>query len=263
VYGIEREDDKMSLKDKVVIITGGGTGIGADTARGFHAEGAKVVLNGRREDVLTKTALSIDPSGELVTSVAGDIGKLETIQRVVQTAVARFGGIDVLFNNAGVFAPTPFLEVTQSDLDDYFNLMRGYFTLTQNVVAEMRKRGSGAIVSIGSIWALQGIGATPSTAPSMAKGGIHSFTRALAIELARDKIRANAIAPAVVETPLFDTLLSAEQLASFNAFHPIGRNGLQCDITSAVLFLADEALSGWITGVILPVDGGVTAGRNN
>jgi len=253
----------MSLKDKVVVITGGGTGIGADAARGFHGEGAKVVLNGRREDVLSKTALSIDPSGERVTYVAGDIGKLGTVQRVVQTAVGRFGGIDVLFNNAGVFATTPFLKVTQSDLDDYFNLMRGYFTLTQSVVAEMRKRGRGAIVSVGSIWALQGIGATPSTAPSMAKGGIHSFTRALAIELAGDKIRANAIAPGVVETPIFDPLLSAEQLASFNAFHPIGRNGLPGDITSAVLFLADDALSGWITGVILPVDGGVMAGRNN
>src|SRR5215216_5146031 len=90
--------------------------------------------------------------------------------------------------------------------------MRGYFTLSQSVVPEMRKRKRGDIISIGSIWALQGIGATPSTAPSMAKGGIHSLTRALAIELASDKIRVNTIAPAVVETPLFDPLLSREQL---------------------------------------------------
>jgi len=253
----------MSLKDKVVIITGGGTGIGADAARGFNEAGAKVVLNGRREDVLAKTALTIDPSGKNVVYVAGDVGRPETIQRLVQTAVARFGGIDVLFNNAGVFAPTSFLEVTHTELDDYFNLMRGYFILSQGVIPEMRKRGSGAIISIGSIWALQGIAATPSTAPSMAKGGVHSFSRALAIEVAPDRIRVNAIAPAVVETPLFDPLLSREQLASFNAFHPIGRNGRPKDITSAVLFLADEAVSGWITGVILPVDGGVTAGRTN
>ena len=253
----------MSLKDKVVIITGGGSGIGADAARGFNEAGAKVVLNGRREDVLAKTALTIDPSGKNVVYVAGDVGRPETIQRLVRTAVARFGGIDVLFNNAGVFAPTSFLEVTHKELDDYFNLMRGYFILSQGVIPEMRKRGSGAIISIGSIWALQGIGVTPSTAPSMAKGGVHSFTRALAIEMAPDRIRVNVIAPAVVETPLFDPLLSAEQLASFNAFHPLGRNGRPKDITSAVLFLADEAVSGWITGVILPVDGGVTAGRNN
>jgi len=252
----------MSLKNKVVIITGGGTGMGADAARGFNEAGAKVSLNGRREDVLAKTALRLDPTGENVVYVAGDIGDPETVQRVVRTAVGRFGGIDVLFNNAGVFKPTSFLNVTHKELDDYFNLMRGYFTLSQSVVPEMRKRGSGAIISIGSIWALQGIGATPSTAPSMAKGGIHSFTRALAIELASEKIRVNAIAPAVVETPLFDPLLSEEQLASFNSFHPIGRNGVPQDITSAVLFLADESRSGWITGVVLPVDGGVTAGRN-
>ena len=253
----------MSLNEKTVIITGGGTGIGADAAHSFRAAGAKVVLNGRREDVLSKTALSVDPTGEHVAYVAGDIGQPKTVKRLVQTAVARFGGIDVLFNNAGVFTPTPFLQVTREHLDDYFNLMRGYFTLSQSVVTEMRKRRSGAIISIGSIWAMQGIGATPSSAPSMAKGGIHSFTRALAIELAPDKIRVNAIAPGVVETPLFDPLLTTEQLASFNAFHPIGRNGKPQDITAATLFLADDALSGWITGVILPVDGGVTAGRNN
>src|SRR4030095_4376312 len=251
----------MSLKDKVVIITGGGTGMGADAARGFNEAGAKVVLNGRREDVLANTARRGDHTGRNVVYVAGDIGHPETVQRVVQTAVGRFGGIDVLFNNAGVFRPTSFLSVTHKELDDYFNLMRGYFMLTQSAVPEMRKRGRGAIISIGSIWALQGIAATPSTAPSMAKGGIHSFTRALAIELAADNIRVNAIAPAVVETPLFEPLLTAEQLASFNAFHPIGRNGVPQDITSAVLFLADDALSGWITGIILPVDGGVTAGR--
>jgi NAD(P)-dependent dehydrogenase (short-subunit alcohol dehydrogenase family) len=209
-----------------------------------------------------KTAQSIDPTGKNVLYVAGDIGSAGTIDRVVRTAVARFGGVDVLFNNAGVFTPTPFLSVTHTELDDYFNLMRGYFSLSQSVVPEMQKRGKGAIISIGSVWALQGIKATPSTAPSMAKGGIHSFTRALAIELASEKIRVNAIAPAVVETPLFDPILSTEQLASFNAFHPIGRNGVPHDITSAVLFLADDALSGWITGVVLPVDGGVSAGRN-
>jgi len=127
----------------------------------------------------------------------------------------------------------------------------------------MKERGGGAIISIGSIWAMQGIAATPSSAPSMAKGGIHSLTRALAIELAPDRIRVNAIAPGVVETPLFDPLLTSDQLASFNTFHPLGRNGQPDDITSALLFLADDEASGWITGVVLPVDGGVMAGRNS
>lgn len=252
----------MSLQDKVVLITGGGTGIGASAAQAFQDAGAKIVLNGRREDVLSQTAARIDPTGEDVAFVAGDIGAPEVSQRLVSTAVERFGGVDVLFNNAGVFEPKPFLQVTPEDLAGYFNLMRGYFLLSQAAVVEMKKRSGGAIISIGSIWALQGIGATPSSAPSMAKGGIHSLTRELAIELAPDHIRVNAIAPAVVETPLFDSLLTPEQLASFDAFHPLGRNGQPKDIAAAVLFLADDASSGWITGVVLPVDGGVTAGRN-
>jgi len=252
----------MSLKGKVVVITGGGTGMGADAAKASRAAGASVVLNGRREDKLAEVASSVDPTGKNVAYVAGDIGDPEIGVRLIKTASDKFGGVDVLFNNAGVFAIKPFPQVTRDDLREYFNLMGGYFMVTQRAVAEMKKRGGGAVISVGSIWALQGIGATPSSVPSMAKGGIHSLTRELAIELAADKIRVNAIAPAVVETPLFDSVGTPEQLASFNSFHPLGRNGQPRDITSAFLFLADDALSGWITGVILPVDGGVTAGRN-
>ena len=252
----------MSLKGKVIVITGGGSGLGADAAKASRAAGASVVLNGRREDKLAQIASSIDPSGKNVAYVAGDIGDPDVGARLVKKASDTFGGVDVLFNNAGVFALKPFAEVTPDDLQEYFNLMAGYFTVTQRAAVEMKKRGGGAVISVGSIWAMQGIGATPSSVPSMAKGGIHSLTRELAIELAADKIRVNAIAPAVVETPLFDSVGTPEQLASFNSFHPLGRNGQPQDITSAFLFLADDALSGWITGVILPVDGGVTAGRN-
>ena len=127
----------------------------------------------------------------------------------------------------------------------------------------MRKRGrGGAVINTGSMWALHAIAATPCSASSAAKGGVHALTKNLAIEFAPDRIRVNAVAPAVVETPLFDPLLTPEQLASFNAFHPLGRNGQSADVTEAVLFLADDERSGWITGVVLPVDGGVTAGRN-
>lgn len=252
----------MSLCGKVIVITGGGSGLGADAAKASRAAGASVVLNGRREDKLAEIAASIDPSGKNVAYVAGDIGDPKIGARLVKTASDKFGGVDVLFNNAGVFALKPFTEVTPDDLGEYFNLMAGYFMVTQQAVAEMKKRGGGAVISVGSIWAMQGIGATPSSVPSMAKGGIHSLTRALAIELAADKIRVNAIAPAVVETPLFDAVATPEQLAGFSGFHPLGRNGQPHDITSAFLFLSDDALSGWITGVVLPVDGGVTAGRN-
>lgn len=251
----------MSLKDKTVVITGGGSGLGADAAKAAHAAGAKVMLNGRNEAKLAEVASSIDPGGDAVAYFAGDIGEAGISARLIETAAERFGGVDVLYNNAGVFGIKEFLEVTGGDLAEYFNLMAGYFTASQHAVAEMRKRGGGAIVNVGSIWAMQGIGATPATVPSMAKGGIHSLTRALAIELAADKIRVNAIAPAVVETPLLEGLASPGQIGAFNAFHPLGRNGQPVDVTSAFLFLADDSLSGWITGVVLPVDGGVTAGR--
>lgn len=252
----------MSLKNKVVLISGGGTGIGADAARSFHAAGAKVVLNGRREDALAQTATQIDPSGKTVAYVVGDIGQAETSQRMVATAVEQFGGVDVLFNNAGVFEPKPFLDHTEEDLNRYLNLLRGYFFAPQAAIPQMRKRGGGSIINIGSMWALHAIAATPCSGSSTAKGGVHALTRNLAIEFASDNIRVNAIAPAVVETPLFDKLLTPEQLASFNSFHPLGRNGQARDITAAVLFLADADCAGWITGVVLPVDGGVTTGRN-
>lgn len=252
----------MSLKDKVVLITGGGSGIGADAAQAFYQAGANIVLNGRREERLAQTAKHIDPTGERVVYVAGDIGKLETSQNMVELATARFGGVDILLNNAGVFAPKPFLEHTAADLDGYLNLLRGYFYMSQAAIGQMQKRGSGSIVNIGSMWASNAIAATPCSGSSTAKGGVHALTRNLAIEFAPNKIRVNAIAPAVVETPLFDSVLTPEQLAAFDTFHPLGRNGQVKDTTAAILFLADDSFSSWITGVVLPVDGGVAAGRN-
>jgi NAD(P)-dependent dehydrogenase (short-subunit alcohol dehydrogenase family) len=252
----------MSLANKVVLITGAGTGIGADAARAFHDAGCSVVLNGRREEVLDRTASLIDPSGRTIAIVPGDIGDPSTSRRMADVATQRFGGVDVLFNNAGIFAPKPFLDITPSELDQYLNLVRGYFFASQAVIQPMRRRGGGAIVNTGSMWASHAVAATPCIASSTAKGGVHALTGNLAIEFAPDKIRVNAVAPAVVETPLFDPILSPEQLESFNRFHPLGRNGQARDITEAVLFLADEEKSGWITGVVLPVDGGVTAGRN-
>jgi len=252
----------MSLNNKIIIITGGGTGIGADAAKAFLNAGAKVVINGRRENKLKELAEKLDPSSRNLAYIAGDIRHSETSHRLVETAVERFGGLDVLINNAGVFEPKPFLEHTENDLDSYLGLLRGYFITSQAAIREMLKRGAGAVINIGSMWASHAIAATPCSGSSTAKGGVHALTRSLAIEFAPNKIRVNCIAPAVVETPLFDTLLTPEQLASFNSFHPIGRNGQVQDTTSALLFLADDERSGWITGIILPLDGGVTAGRN-
>jgi NAD(P)-dependent dehydrogenase (short-subunit alcohol dehydrogenase family) len=184
----------------------------------------------------------------------------------VKTAIDRFGRLDVLFNNAGVFAPKPFLEVTEAEYDRFLdNILKGTFFTAQAAAKAMKAAGrGGAIVQTGSMWALQAIGATPSSAYSAAKAGVHALVKNLAIELAADKIRVNAIAPAVIETPVYDTFLTPEQvkavLPTFNAFHPLGRNGQVADVAEALLFLASDQAS-FITGVVLPVDGGVMAGR--
>jgi NAD(P)-dependent dehydrogenase (short-subunit alcohol dehydrogenase family) len=133
------------------------------------------------------------------------------------------------------------------------------------LITEGAKRGGGAIVNTGSMWAIQAVGATPSSAYSAAMAGRHAFTRNLAIEFAGDNIRVNAVAPAVVETPIYGSFLSPEEirtvLPSFNSFHPLGRNGQPQDVAEAILFLASDQAS-WITGAILPIFGGVTAGRH-
>ena len=256
----------MDFENKTVVITGGATGIGLETARAFLEHGASVVLNGRREMKLQEAITALDPTGKRVAYLAGDIGKPETSRQLIRTAVQRFGGVDILVNNAGIFKPTPFLEHTEDDFNAYVNIiLGGTFHTSQAAIPEMQKRGGGAIVNTGSMWASQAIGATPSSAYSAAKAGVHALTRNLAIEFAADHIRVNAVAPAVVETPVYNTFLSEDEvkevLPTFNGFHPLGRNGQPHDVTSAILFLAGEKAD-WITGVVLPVDGGVTAGRH-
>jgi len=143
-------------------------------------------------------------------------------------------------------------------------LNRSLYFITQAVARNMKKRGGGSLVNIGSMWAHQAIKATPSSAYSMAKAGIHAFTQHLAMELADARIRVNAIAPAVVETPVYEGFIPrekvAEVLGGLNAFHPIGRIGQVDDVAHVIEFLSDRA--SWVTGAVWDVDGGVMAGRN-
>jgi NAD(P)-dependent dehydrogenase (short-subunit alcohol dehydrogenase family) len=250
------------FQGKTVLITGASSGIGFECARTFLQYGANVALNARNGARLKEAARRLEADERRVALVASDVDERKVGERLVATAVEKFGGVDVLVNNAGVFTPKPFTEYTEQDLDEYLKIIvKGTFFTTQAAVPAMRARGGGAVVNIGLMWAIHAIAATPCSASSTAKGGVHALTKSVAIELAKDNIRVNCVAPAVVRTPLFDKLMSEEEVERLSGLHPLGRIGEPTDISQAVAYLAGDS-GRWITGQIIAVDGGVTAGNH-
>ena len=256
----------QQFEGKVVVITGGGGGIGKAVARRFLDEGARVVLSGTRAAKLEAARDELDPSGDRVEIVPGHVTTREQAQALVARAVERFGGIDVLVNSTGIFRPVPFLEQTEEHLEEALgSILRPTFWVSQAAAAAMRERGGGAIVNVGSMWAVDAVATTPTSAYSAAQAGRHSLTKNLALELAPEGIRVNTVALAFVETPAYERFMSPEEaeavLESVNGFHPLGRHGTPRDVVEAILFLAGDG-AGWITGTTLPIDGGVLAGRS-
>jgi NAD(P)-dependent dehydrogenase (short-subunit alcohol dehydrogenase family) len=264
----ERMEDEMpEFEDKVAIITGGGGGIGRATAARLLAEGASVVLSGRRREVLQAAQRALDPASGRVELLAGDVSSPAAAARLVESALERFGGVDVLVNSTGIFRPVPFLEQTEEHVEEALNSILRPTFYTSQAAAKAMVEGSkgGAIVNVGSMWAMDAITATPTSAYSAAQAGRHALTKNLAIELAPHGIRVNTVALAFVETPAYERFMTREQarqvLDSVNGFHPLGRRGQPEDVVEAILFYASDRAR-WITGTTMPIDGGVLAGRN-
>jgi NAD(P)-dependent dehydrogenase (short-subunit alcohol dehydrogenase family) len=236
----------MSTSQKVVVVTGASQGIGADVVKAFRKLDYRIVA----------TARSIKPSEDPnILTVAGDIGDPATAQRVISEGVARFGRIDTLVNNAGIYIGKPFTQNTAEDYAAVMNVnVAGFYYVTQLAIAEMEKQSSGHVVSVTASVADQAISGVYSVLAALTKGGLNAATKSLAIEYAGKGIRVNAVAPGVIKTPMH----APETHAALGALHPLGHMGEVSDITNAILFL-DSAP--FVTGEILHVDGGQSAGR--
>ncbi|MGE7385627.1 SDR family NAD(P)-dependent oxidoreductase [Streptomyces sp. NPDC004126] len=240
---------------RTALITGSSSGIGLDIARAFLADGANVVLNGRDADRLAKAAADLGHPARTAWA-AGSIAAPETGELLVRTALERFGRIDVLVNNAGVFASKPFTEVTEEDLDVFLTgNLKGTYLTTQAVVRALRAQGTGgSVVNIGTTLVDHAIAGFPASAPVVSKAGVHALTTSLAAELAADGIRVNLVAAGIVRTPLH----SGADVDSYGGLALLDRVGEVAEISEAVLYLADAS---FVTGHALRVDGGHVTGR--
>ena len=236
----------MEHAQKVAVITGASQGIGAALVKAYRDRHYKVVA----------TARSIMPSNDdNVLTVSGDIADRATAERTISQGMARFGRIDTLVNNAGIFISKPFIQYTAADYTAILGVnMAGVFHMTQLAIAEMEKRGSGHVVQITTSLTDHASSAVPSVLASLTKGGLNAATKSLAIEYAGRGIRVNAVSPGVIKSPMNPV----EMHEALDALHPIGHMGEISDIVEAILYLESAP---FVTGEILHVDGGQSAGH--
>ena len=251
----------MRLQDKVAIVTGGGTEIGAAIATTFAREGARVTITGRRKEMLQGTADEIAASRGPALVVPGSVTDEADVQHAVQATLERFGRVDVLVNNAGSLLHNgPLHEITDEIWDGVMDVfLKSVFRFSRAVIPHMQRQGAGSIVNIGSVLGLKAALAFPVHPYAVAKAGVAMLTKTIAVHYAKDGIRCNCVAPALTETPLIESRLKdAAVRRAIEAQYPLGRLGRPDDIAQAVLYLASDDAA-WTTGTIVTVDGGILA----
>ena len=250
---------RQPIENKILtaIVTGASTGIGYATAKRLLEDGVNVVLAARTKDDLAKASEELNDIGH-VAYVVGDVAERQTGERLVAKAIEDFGGVDILINNAGVFTPKPFLETEEADLDRFFAInFKGSYFAAQAAVPEMKKRGGGAIINVGTVLVEHAIAGFPASAAVASKAALHSLTHQLAAELGKDNIRVSTISTGIIETPL-QGKMGIEDVDSLAGLHLLNRVGSPKDMADAVAMLAHNT---FITGTTLRVDGGHAAGH--
>lgn len=248
----------MSHSAQTIVITGASTGIGLATARAFLERGANLVLNSVNAERL-QSAYEALGEPENAALVPGDVSDKAVGARLAETALEKFGRVDVLVNNAGVFSPKPFLDVEEADLDRFYGInLKGTYLTTQAVVPAMQRQGGGSIVNVGTVLVNHALGGVPASAAVASKGAIHALTVQLAAEFGQDNIRFNTIAPGIVRTPIHprNGIEDMDQLAGL---HLLGRIGEAEEAAEAIVHLATASFT---TGTIYALDGGHVAGHN-